>query len=232
MLDPSLAAPVRQFVVNFHGLGAPSRPFEPDEARYWVSAGQYGEVLDRLIARDPGGDFTITFDDGNLSDLRIAAPALLARRLSATFFILASKIGAPGYLAAADLRELLRLGFRIGTHGVRHVRWDSVDQATLDDEIDRSRAMLSQAVGAPINAVALPFGGYNRRVLNALEARGLREVYSSDGGPRLRATPPQPRLSVQHNVDSFLLMDAVDRMLRWPRRALVEARVTVKGWRK
>lgn len=42
----------------------------------------------------------LTFDDGNASDLTIAAPALQARGLAASFFVCASRIGQAGDLGA------------------------------------------------------------------------------------------------------------------------------------
>jgi peptidoglycan/xylan/chitin deacetylase (PgdA/CDA1 family) len=45
-----------------------------------------------------------------------------------------------------------------------------------------SKDKLEQILGAKVQAVAIPFGHYNRRVLGALKAAGYTQVYNSDRG--------------------------------------------------
>src|SRR2546423_12978074 len=81
----SLRAPSSSVVIlNFHGVGSPVQELVPGEEDVWLSRGALNAVLDDVAARP---DVRITFDDGNLSDLTIALPALLARGLTASFFL-------------------------------------------------------------------------------------------------------------------------------------------------
>ena len=50
----------------------------------------------------------ISFDDGNASDLEIGLPALLERGLTATFFVLAGRLGRPGSLDADEVARCSR----------------------------------------------------------------------------------------------------------------------------
>ena len=118
---PPVAKELR--VLNFHGIGAPGRTPEPGEADYWIGVDRFHGVLDRIATHANHEQLAITFDDGNISDLVIAAPGLQQRGLKAEFFVLTGRIGKPGSLGAEDIRELMRAGMRIGSHGVAHKDW-------------------------------------------------------------------------------------------------------------
>ena len=88
----------RSVILNFHGIGVPSRALEPGEDRFWISRDAYRAILDAVVAANGVPSVSITFDDGNLSDIAIGAPELAARGLTATFFVLAGRLGTPGSL--------------------------------------------------------------------------------------------------------------------------------------
>ncbi len=219
------------FVVNFHGIGAPKRPVDADEAEYWIDVAQYEAALDTIVAHPRGRDVIVTFDDSNRSDIEIALDPLLRRGLKAKFFLLAGMIGQPGYLTPDDLRKLHDAGMEIGTHGVAHVRWDLLDDPGLSREIDRSLSDIEKWTGVRVTSVGLPFGGYNLSVLRALNQRGLKEVYSSDGGPRLSSLMPIPRYSVVRSLTPALLRRKIDQGFSLPGRVFTEMRSVVKSFR-
>jgi len=171
-------------ILNLHGLGDPAaapRALEPGEAAYWVPASLLEEAAARA-ADAPPGRIAFTFDDGNISDLSIGAPILSARGLTARIFPLAGRLGRPGSLGAVELRELLAMGFSIGSHGHGHVDWRGLDEAGRARELAQAREAIAEAAGAPVSEAAIPFGLYDRRVLAALRAGGWGRVFTSDGG--------------------------------------------------
>lgn len=171
----------KQQIINltFHGIGDPPRPLDPGEASVWIGQDRYEAVLDSVADRD---DVHITFDDGNASDLEIGLPALQRRGLTATFFVVAGRLGTPGFLDADGVRALRAAGMRIGSHGLHHVPWRGLDDAQLDAELTAARDALQDALGAPVHEAACPFGAYDRRVVTALRRRGYRHAYTSDRG--------------------------------------------------
>jgi peptidoglycan/xylan/chitin deacetylase (PgdA/CDA1 family) len=183
--DPTHAPRV---VVNFHGIGRPGRALEPGEERFWIPRDRFRRILDALAAARDGILREITFDDGNASDAEIAAPELAERGLTATFFLLVGRIGAPGSLAEGDIRALAAAGHRIGLHGHAHVDWRSLDEAGRAREFDAARERLAALAGRPVDLAAAPFGLYDRRVTAALRARGFRALHTSDRG-RVRGRP-------------------------------------------
>ncbi|MEZ5988054.1 MAG: polysaccharide deacetylase family protein [Planctomycetota bacterium] len=178
----------------FHGIGEPERPLEAGEDAVWVDRASFTEVLDAMASR-PG--VAISFDDGNLSDLEIAAPELEERGLRGTFFVLRDHVGKPGYLDEAALRELVSRGHSIGSHGVAHLRWPELDDDSLRQELGDSRGYLEDLLGHPVAEAGIPFGAYDRRVLRELRAHGYERVFSSDGGIADPGAFLQPRVSVR-----------------------------------
>lgn len=217
-------------VLNFHGIGAPGRALEPGEADYWISVDRFRDVLDR-IARHPDRDrLFITFDDGNISDLAIAAPELERLGLVAEFFVLADRIGKPGSLGVSDILALLSAGMRIGSHGVAHRDWAGLSASELDDELNASRAMLEEVCGEPVRSAAIPFGRYNAAVLAALRKAGYAAAYSSDGGTMDSSAFLRPRTSIRQDTDDPALEAILSGRLSARRRLRRTAAMAVKKW--
>jgi peptidoglycan/xylan/chitin deacetylase (PgdA/CDA1 family) len=172
----------------------------------WISEQTLCLVLDRVAAEPT---VRMSFDDGNASDVELALPRLIERGLSATFFVVADRIGRDGYASASDLRALVGAGMEIGSHGLTHRSWRGLAAPELSDELVRSRALIEDAAGTAVNAAACPFGAYDRRVLNGLREAGYSRVYTSDGGAARDFDWLQPRNSLRTWDDDAL----VDRLL-------------------
>lgn len=172
-----------KLVLNFHGLGPRPDWVGSAEAHFWCDdVSFFHALLDTIepATRATGVPIEITFDDGNLSDLTIALPALVERGLTASFFVCAGRIGTTGYLDGAGILELRAAGMHVGSHGWSHIDWRTADDATLRREVDDARDTIEQLLGENIQTVAIPFGSYDRRVFNKLHR--FSTVYTSDGG--------------------------------------------------
>jgi peptidoglycan/xylan/chitin deacetylase (PgdA/CDA1 family) len=217
-------------VINicFHGIGTPARELEPGESRYWIGVDTFHRVLDDLAGWPA---VRISFDDGNASDIEIGLPALRARGLSADFFVLAGRLGAPGSLDEPAVKELVAAGMTVGTHGMNHIPWRGLDPATNKAELVDARARIAAVTGTPVDAAACPLGRYDRRLLGDLRRFGYRRVYTSD---RRAANPNawlQPRFSIraEDTAESFrALATAVPPL---PTRAKDAAKALLKRWR-
>ena len=170
--------------VNVHGIGTPTRPLDDGEDDVWVTVEQFEGLLDAAVGRP---EVVITFDDGNISDLEIGLPRLLERGLKARFYPCAGLMGEPGRLDESDIRELHAAGMPIGSHGWTHRDWRKLDwgpagAAVVEEEMTRAREVLARVIGTDISEVAVPFGSYDRHVVQALRRTGATRVYTSDGG--------------------------------------------------
>jgi peptidoglycan/xylan/chitin deacetylase (PgdA/CDA1 family) len=190
-------------ILNFHGLGTPHAGVDDSERPYWLPVDRFLAILDRVAAlAGRGCAFRITFDDGNLSDLVVAAPALAARSLGADFFVLTGRLGQEHYLGEADVKALQVQGFGIGLHGVRHLDWRTLDEVGLQAETRDARVQLAGVLGSPVTSVAVPFGAYNRRVMAHLLREGFAEILTSDGGRATDGARIKPRTSLRADMDA------------------------------
>ena len=195
----------QQRILNFHGIGEPLRALEPGEARFWISVGQFRDLVDRIADHPERGRLSITFDDGNISDLSIAAPYLQARGLSAIFFPLPGRLGSHGSLDARDIRELTSAGMGIGSHGINHLDWSSLSVAELRTDLEGSKRALEDICGSTIRQAAIPFGRYNAGVLKMIRYCGYETAFSSDGGTVNPAFFVWPRTSIRHDMSPAVL---------------------------
>lgn len=192
-------------IFTFHGIGEPGDSIEQAERDVWVSRGQFCEILDLLRSQ---GDAQITFDDGNASDVEIALPELVARKMTATFFVIAGRIDQAGSLGQNDIRQLLQSGMRIGSHGMHHRAWGTLSDAELQAELVDARKRLEDVSGTRIDSAACPFGSYGRRALQFLRRSNYAAVYTSDRGPAtsswLKARNSIHRWDTGETVESLL----------------------------
>jgi hypothetical protein len=191
--------------VCFHGIGFPGRTIDDDEARYWVSRDAYLRILDEL-ATWPAT--TISFDDGNASDVEIGLPALAERGLSATFFVLAGRLDTSGSLSTDEVAALWQAGMRVGSHGMNHVSWRAMPPAVRQRELVEARATLA----------------WLRRL-------DYRAVHTSDRRPAVTGAWLQPRFSVTADDTPETLVRAALAPRPAPERAMLELKGLVKRWR-
>ncbi len=122
------AAPERALVLVYHGIG-PHKPYwiTPEQLEadflYLQRNGYHPVRLSALSdyalrgAHLPTMPVLVTFDDGVESVYRYALPLTRRYRIPAVAFIVGSRIGAPGHLSAAQLREMRRTGlWEVGAH--------------------------------------------------------------------------------------------------------------------
>ena len=132
--------------------------------------------------------------------------------------MLAGRVGEPGALGVADLRQMVHEGMAIGSHGMGHSPWRRLDEAAASDEFVRAKAQLEAIVGQPITQAACPFGAYDRRTLALARAAGICTLFTSDGGIARRGQFLRTRNTL-HAGDS---PESVSRLLRMQPRDLPE----------
>jgi peptidoglycan/xylan/chitin deacetylase (PgdA/CDA1 family) len=174
----------RELIISLHGIGTPHDGVSAEESFFWVTRQAFTTLLECIVAARAKADIpiVITFDDGNASDAAIALPELAKRGLKAAFFVCASRIGTPHYLDRLALSDLLVAGMEIGTHGKDHRNWRGLDETSLDAELGGARRRIEDVCGVAITKAAIPFGSYDRHVLQRLRREHFKCVYTSDRG--------------------------------------------------
>lgn len=185
--------------LNFHGIGRPiGRDVGQGEREVWVTEEIFEATLDACVGRD---DVTLSFDDGNWSDINTVLPALRQRNLTATFFIVPSWLGEPGFMSKQDLKELAAAGMTIGNHGLQHHDWTTLERDRLEHEVAQGRRLLEELTATEIKTLAIPFGAYNDTVLDTLRGQAYEHIYTSDGGTADPEAWLQPREHLKADYD-------------------------------
>jgi peptidoglycan/xylan/chitin deacetylase (PgdA/CDA1 family) len=207
----SSAVPDQILNLSFHGIGRPiGRDFGPNERDFWVTPDTFNAALDACVGRD---DVELSFDDGNWSDIDQALPALQQRGLTATFFIVPSWLGEPGFMSKHDLKELAQSGMTIGNHGLQHHDWTTLDQIKLQHEVTQGRRLLEELTGGEIHTLAIPFGAYNDMVLDSLRRQAYEHVHTSDGGTAAADAWLQPREHARASHDDRTIQALIKNQL-------------------
>jgi peptidoglycan/xylan/chitin deacetylase (PgdA/CDA1 family) len=136
------------------------------------------ELGPEQVAREPL-PLAITFDDGHASDL-FAAELLSRQGLRATFYLTWSHLDSAGYISKSQIAQLLRLGMSIGSHGIHHRAFNTLDDRELERELRESKRRLEDLAGLAVTSFGCPLGAYDRRVLTAAFATGYTSVMTSD----------------------------------------------------
>jgi peptidoglycan/xylan/chitin deacetylase (PgdA/CDA1 family) len=173
----------------------------------WLLSKGYEVVpLEQIRMDAPGRQVALTFDDGYADCLEHALPALAARRMPATIFVVAGWMGTRqqqgteklGILQMDQIREIARMpGMEIGSHGMTHRSLTKLSPSELEEELVRSRETLESATGKPVRYLSYPFGDVNPAVRQAARAAGYQEAFSvwtTDEGPYARL-----RIPLHHN---------------------------------
>ena len=202
----------RRLVLDIHGIGPKPSHVEPDEAYYWCEDLRvFDRILDSIpdVSERSGTPIEITFDDGNASDYSCALPALLRRGLVASFFVCAGRIGRVGYLDKKAMTEIVAAGMTIGSHGWSHIDWRTADRQTLSKETGDAKRTIEDTIGTRVDSVAIPFGSYDRRVIDNLKI--FSSVYTSDGGMAPPLTRFVPRVSYNKDWSENTLNELASR---------------------
>lgn len=195
----------------------------PPDARYpgnYVSPELFAQQLDALLEwgyrtiefeewlrfrsdsswRFRGRPLIVTFDDGYTCFDRNAWPALRARGMTATVFLVASQIGGTNawdsserqepLLDARRIRQLQHEGVRFGSHSLTHLPLAKVPADQAKQELTESRARLSGLLDAPPAIFAYPFSNQNADVRRLARDTGYLAAVRGGGRMNTRHTDP------------------------------------------
>jgi hypothetical protein len=95
---------------------------------------------------------SLTFDDGDPSQLETAVPALVKRGLRGTFFLIANRIKN-----LDDWKKAAQAGQEIGNHTLDHKHGWSLSQAEAVEQVVSSRKKLEELLGVSTPTFAYPF---------------------------------------------------------------------------
>jgi peptidoglycan/xylan/chitin deacetylase (PgdA/CDA1 family) len=151
------------------------------------------------VGTAPALTVSLTFDDTDDNQYTTAAPLLESHGMRATLYATAGRLQGTGdthgYMTLAQVLDLQRRGFEIGSHGLDHVGWTTSYipwDRLLREACDSRLWLLGQ--GANVRAAAFPFGFRDATTDSALNTCGYvtgRDVGSIlSTGPYYESIPP------------------------------------------
>jgi peptidoglycan/xylan/chitin deacetylase (PgdA/CDA1 family) len=173
-------------VLMYHSIGGTDRLAVRPE----VFAEQMAYLHDNGFTPLPFGDrerpavrpVVITFDDGYADFHEHALPVLQRFGFAATVFVTTGWVADAGRYAAGrplgrmltwrQAEEAAATGVEIGAHGHSHAQLDQLGDTDLRAELYRSRELLQDRLGRPVQSMAYPYGYSSARVRREARARG------------------------------------------------------------
>ena len=134
----------------------------------------------------------VTFDDGFVSVVENALPALQARQIPWTFFVPSGCLGQnPPWIrnGSANRKELILSGellrelsnnqlVTIGSHSITHPRFTELSAEEAAFEFQRSREDLERITGRRVSLFSFPHGEHNERLLEQARQAGYSDVFT------------------------------------------------------
>jgi len=122
---------------------------------------------------------SVVFDDGWVSNYRIAYPILKEYGFSATFFVTIENIGKQGMMTWQQLKEMSDNGMEIGSHNMTHRVPLDLSKKELEHELCESKKVLEEKLGIDINCFSSPTGFYDKRIEDLAKNIGYKSVFFS-----------------------------------------------------
>lgn len=158
--------------------------------------------------------FAITFDDGYESVLK-AEKITSKYGIKPTIFVFPDSkevdrniLGNRKKLMNDDnLQYLIKRGWEVGSHGLRHVKLSDLNLTEINKEISESKNKIERIINKKVNYFSYPFGNYNSEIVFAVKKAGYSLAVSMDDEIIGVKTNPYilPRVGVNnsHSMDEF-----------------------------
>ncbi len=117
----------------------------------------------------PEKPVVLTFDDGWKNQYTNALPILEKYGYTASFAIVTNLRGG-GYMSWDDVKSLHAKGFEISSHSENHFNLTKISDEKLKIEIEGSKKILEEKLGAPVTTFVYPYYAHNQKVMDAVES--------------------------------------------------------------
>jgi peptidoglycan/xylan/chitin deacetylase (PgdA/CDA1 family) len=205
------------------------------QLRLLSRAGYRGATFEEAVRARSGRTVAITFDDAYLSVLELAKPLLDEAGFPATVYAPTAYLDTPErplawdgieqWLGGEHQQELLPMswdqlgglaeaGWEIGSHTRTHPHLTTLDDATLREELVRSREEVERRLGRPCPTLAYPYGDHDERVVEAAGAAGYSAAGTLPARLHRERALAWPRVGVYHTDDERRFRMKVSRVMR------------------
>ena len=152
------------------------------------------EAMPYLRGAKNGKVVVITFDDGYVDTLDLALPILQRYGFTATCYVVSKKLGQHNTWDSHKIGAAKRLmnkqqmlkwhdaGMEVGAHSQTHPHLINCNEADLENEVIGCKANLEALLGAPVSQFCYPYGAFNKRVVEVVNAAGYAAATTTNKG--------------------------------------------------
>ena len=172
------------------------------------------DAVDCLRQRKPFAErsFVITFDDGYQTVYEKAFPVLQNYGMIATIFLTVGEMGRVKHrerlpslegrsmLNWHEIQEMKQWGIEFGAHTLTHPDLTRLPLDRVRTEICDSKAIIENALNAPVSSFAAPYSRYDNRSLEI-----IRQHFACACSDRLSLTNLSSNLYALERVDAYYL---------------------------
>lgn len=178
-------------VLIYHGINTDARGRDvlardlfAGQMEFIKKAGLEVAPLDELIAgADIRNKIFLTFDDGVGNFYSCAWPVIKSYRYPVTLFVITDRIGRPGYLSCAELRQLAESGLvTVGSHTAHHRYLPDLTPEEIEEETSGSKRIIEETVNRRVDFLAYPWGGFNELTKEVVKRAGYRAAFTTNQG--------------------------------------------------
>ncbi len=170
----------------------------------------------------------ITFDDGQISDYTVAFPAMIERKIKATFYVITDFVGKKGYLSWSQLSEMQKYGMEIGSHSCSHRCLLDLTKDQTEEELIKSKRVLEDHLGCRVFSFSIPFGFGEQHIINLAFESGYRTVCTSDlklNRYNIKYPAVYGRIGIRRNDNIRMFKGIVDMEWQTIAKLLTEDRI-------
>lgn len=157
--------------------------------------------------------FTLTFDDGYKDVLQVKE-YLKAKNIKPTLFLIAdtknadiNQITNREFLNVEEVKSLIADGWEIGSHGMTHKDFWTLNDAEMTHEIVESKKLLEETYGVPVKYFSYPRGRYNDKIVAQVKSAGYEMAVSMEDDVLQKGTNiylvPRVGISRSHTFSEF-----------------------------
>lgn len=111
---------------------------------------------------------SIDFDDGSFGTYKYGVPIMSALGLKGTYYLNGSVLDTKNYMTTAQIKNLVKTGNEIGSHGYYHTDSVTIDPLTYAQQTLQNKTLLQKISSQKINSFAVPFGSYDDSIVNVV----------------------------------------------------------------
>jgi peptidoglycan/xylan/chitin deacetylase (PgdA/CDA1 family) len=155
----------------------------------------------------------LTFDDGHISNYKLAFPILKNFNFVATFFIVPMFIGKKDYLTREQILEMHEQGMKFESHSLTHPYMVSLNREEIIREVCESKAKIENLLSNQIYHFSVPYGFYNKCLARCVKDAGYQSLVTENFGYykyRDNRFHVLPRFTVKSHFDLKNLQDIIE----------------------